>query len=94
MKICSEDPGHDFTLLAFNGDLVGCVVEADTEEGYIIQATYAEPCGPGAVIEVSRVRREGKVAVIGNSETDSPEQIRAAMNKHREECGLAPLEEQ
>ncbi len=99
MKKDLTSPDSDSLMVAFNGSIVGFVLEADDEAGYIIQASWgpeidflrtsydsikAEP--------VRRVRREGKVAFIGNCETDDRGTLIKNLNKHRADCGLPPYD--
>lgn len=96
MKVKLNDPATDCLMIAFNGSLVGFVTEADDVEGYIIQAT----AGPDIDFlrnlkeesPIQYVKKEGKVAFLGDSEKDTKETLLANFNKHRADCGLPPYE--
>lgn len=68
-------------LLAFNGEPIGHVVEADTTEGYVIQKIVA-----GHMIDT--VRKTGRVDIIGDREKDSNRTLYDNLNKIRKELGL------
>lgn len=74
-------------LIAFNGELIGLVHEADTNEGYIIQHGY-EYSGDKLVATGKLVRKEGRVDIIGDSAKDDPKVINDRINKVRAELGL------
>lgn len=74
-------------MIAFNGELVGLVHEADTDEGYIIQHGY-ETYGDKLVATGKFVRKEGRVDVVGDTAKDSQRVIYDRLNKIREELGL------
>ncbi len=93
MKLKASDPEADFMIIAFEGFLVGFVLEADDEEGYIIQADWSNAVHGTHEEPFRRVRRNGRVAFLGNTETDTRETITANLNKHRAACGLGPYEE-
>lgn len=78
-------------MIAFNGELVGLVHEADTDEGYIIQHGY-ETSGDKLVATGKYVRREGRVDVVGDAAKDSQRMIYERLNKIREELGLETFE--
>lgn len=92
MKVKFGDPDTDSILIAFNGEVVGFVTEADDVEGYIVQGTYGPEVqfliGPDHPAPVQFVRKEGKVAILGDTDKDSRETILANFNKHRADCGL------
>lgn len=82
-------PGLENTLLAFNGELIGCVIQADTEKGYVIKAKYSEE----RQAFYGHETLHGKVAFIGDSELDSRDVLMERLNKHRADCGLGPYPE-
>lgn len=95
MKVRANDPGSDSIVIAFNGSITGFVLEADDVEGYIIQADWGPPTDflrVGNHGPFREVRAEGKVAFLGNCDTDSREDILTKLNEHRVDCGLPPYE--
>lgn len=100
MKITENSPDANFIMIAFNGELVGWVVEADDEAGYIIQVAYDKeaferplPVKAPFPSPIGHVKREGKVAFLGNTEIDDRDTILKRFNEHRKECGLPPYAE-
>lgn len=87
MKLTADSPEFDCVMIAFNGEIVGWVVEADDVEGYIIQFK------PHAVSEHRRVKRHGKVTFLGNCELDDRDLLMKRFNEHRVACGLPPYAE-
>ena len=88
MKIDGKDPNSDAVMIAFNGEIVGFVLEADDEAGYIVQCDFDWPTQTFR----GQVRKEGKVCILGNCDTDSRETLLDKFNKHRADCGLGPFE--
>lgn len=102
-------PRASTTIITLNGEVIGCLVEADTSAGYVIQARYStEPVytGKTSVVgktkwrlynpkftEVERVKREGRVDIIGDTELDSPRVRFDRLNKVRSELGLPLIPE-
>jgi hypothetical protein len=83
----ANTPGR--ILLALDGELIGCVIRADTEKGYVIKARWSEE----RRVFYGHETLHGKVAVIGDIDVDPKEIMLERMNKHREECGLGPYPE-
>lgn len=74
-------------MIAFNGEFVGFVHEADTDDGYIIQHGY-ETSGDKLIATGKYVRKEGRVDILGDIEKDGHRVIYSRLNKIREELGL------
>jgi hypothetical protein len=81
--------GIENLFIALDGEVVGYVVQADTDEGYIIQAKYS----PERQMFYGHETIRGKVAILGDIERDSQEEMLAALNKHRAELGMSPYPE-
>lgn len=61
MRIKANDPGFHDVLLTLDGDLIGCIVEADTDEGWVDQLNINPLDPPDKPSEV--VRKYGKVEI-------------------------------
>ncbi len=87
-------PRGSTTLLAFNGELIGCVIEADTSAGYVVQARQKwKPEDPSHAVKFEKVRLEGRVDVIGDTELDSARVRFERLNKVRAELNLPLIPE-
>jgi len=60
MHIRNGDPDTAFVLVLLNGDLIGCVVEADSKAGYVIQQPTDNDLKPTG----EPIRREGRVDIL------------------------------
>jgi hypothetical protein len=105
----SNSPRASTTLLAFNGELIGNIVEADSSAGYVVQVRYKmEPEYTGETSAlgdkkwhhynskfggIEQVRLEGRVDVIGDTELDSHRVRFDRLNKVRSELNLSPIPE-
>lgn len=78
-------------VLAFNGELVGSIIEADTTDGYVVQRVYKHEIGRGVVLG-DVIRKEGQVDFIGDLEKDSPRVLTERLNKIRSGLGLDLVE--
>lgn len=66
MRIKVGDPHSEFAVLTLDGEVVGCVREADTEEGWVDQFLYQDvPPFPVPTTEPGVVRKHGKVEFHG-----------------------------
>ncbi len=81
--------------LALNGEFVENIIEADTTDGYIIQAA-AKPIKKLSKIPNTEPRenilRKGRVDFLGDRVLDSSRVILERLNKVRLELGLEPYE--
>lgn len=96
MLINSDTIGSCFVLLAFNGELVGCVKEAfiasEERGGYIVQSRIANPLplvpDPAQPVDpMEYVTRKGRVDIVG-MDGDPPEMIAAKIEAIRAHMGL------
>lgn len=88
MFIDMKNRDAQMLLLALNGEIVGYVVEADTDEGYIDRYEWSPE---KMAFTGQTIRRKGRVDVIGNVEKDPPEVLHERLNKIREELKMPPL---
>lgn len=85
MHFDEKDPAT--TMLAFNGEFIGLIKEADTTEGYIIQHDYEYR--DGKIVATGKdLRQEGRVDFVGDSAKDSSRVLYDRLNKIRAELGL------
>lgn len=89
MHFDDKDPAT--ILLAFNGELIGLVKEADTTEGYVIQHCY-EYRGDKILTTGKDLRQDGRVDFIGDSAKDSRRILHDRLNIVRVGLGLDPYD--
>ena len=91
-KLTDNNIFHVFLL---DGEFVGVVQEADTDEGYITRYEYIDrdkydPTTYDPKNNLPLVTFKGRVDYIGDSEKDLPEVLNSRVNKIRGELGLEP----
>lgn len=86
-----NDKDSPTVMLAFNGEFIGLIKEADTTEGYILQHGFENR--NGKIIPTGEdIRKDGRVDFIGDSAKDTQRVLYTRLNKIRVELGLDPYE--